>query len=93
MGEKVGTSNAASPEWPHSSFLQVWDGEMGHSRAAFWNKARFWETGRTGRTLPAPEPREELGIWFPGGMTRRLLQGGLYRAKISLKLWENHLGT
>lgn len=60
--------SAASPERPHSSFLQVWDAEMGHSG-----------TGPgfgIGGIQPAPELREELGIQFPGGMAQRLLQAG-----------------
>lgn len=93
MREKVGASKAASPEWPHSSFLQVWDGEMGHSRAPLRNQAWLWEIGRIGGILQHPEPGEEMGIQFLGGMTQRLLPGGLYRAKIFLKLWENHPGT
>lgn len=66
---------------------------MGHSRAAFRNWAWLWEIGRIGGIPSAPEPREELGIQFPGGMTQRLLQGGLHRAEFFLKLWENLLGT
>lgn len=60
--------SAASLERPHSSFLQVWDGEMGHSGTG----PSFGISG----ILPAPEPRVELRIQFPGGMTQRLLQDG-----------------
>lgn len=66
---------------------------MGRSRGALRNQAWLWEIGRIGGILPHPEPREVMGIQFLGGMTQRLLQGGLYRAKIFLKLWENHPGT
>lgn len=37
--------------------------------------------------------KERNGNSVLGGMTQRLLQGGLYRAKIFLKLWENHPKT